>query len=268
MFTPQEIRDTEFERVSRGYNCDDVDGFLSQIAEQIEGLIAEKDAAEKRAREAEEKYDSMREDSDALRAVLVTAEKMKEQMLSEARELSDRTITEATQRAQQLVSDAQLQSDTIVGEIAAKSAAEEATLKTLKKQVSDFKNTVLNLYKTHLETLSELPEDDSAEVESDYSAEEAHAAVSAAADEAPAEAAPMEESFGAPGLELPPVPQPESAGGDFSFPDFGEAKPAEAAEKPAEGEAPAAAFSFSAPESDKNRFGKLDFGDSFTFGAD
>ena len=158
MFTAKEIRETEFERIVRGYNPDDVDGFLAQIADQIESLTAEKEAAEKKAKDALERMDTYREDGDALRSVLVTAEKMKAQMLAEAKETSEKLLAEATAHSEKLVADAQGKSDAIVGEIANKVAIEEATLKTLKKQVSDFKNNVLNIYKKHLETLSELPE--------------------------------------------------------------------------------------------------------------
>lgn len=258
MFTPKEIRETEFERIVRGYNPEDVDGFLAQIADQIEKLTAEKEAAEKKARDASERMDSYREDGDALRSVLVTAEKMKAQMLAEAQETSEKLLSEAAERSEKLVADAQGQSDSIIGEIASRVAIEEATLKTLKKQVSDFKNNVLNIYKKHLETLSELPEEDELEVEAE--------------EETLSYSAPETETAKTP-YKAPRPDADTSAGNatsEFAFPEFDVSRPTEATEEPQGAvSVETDAFSFSAEEDDKNnRFGKLDFGDSFTFGAE
>lgn len=256
MFTAKEIRETEFERIVRGYNPEDVDGFLAQIADQIEKLTADKEAAEKKAKEALERMDTYREDGDALRSVLVTAEKMKAQMLAEAKETSEKLLAEATSRSEKLVADAQGQSDAIVGEIAGKVAVEEATLKTLKKQVSDFKNNVLNIYKQHLETLSELPEEEAEDI-----------SVYAGMDYEPAGGDETPSIPEIPAIE-PLTEETKPAGDEFAFPDFGATKPAEAVEMPsAEHTASADAFSFS-DDDNGGRFGKLDFGDSFTFGAE
>ena len=254
MFTAKEIRETEFERIVRGYNPDDVDGFLAQIADQIEDLTAEKEAAEKKAKEALERMDTYREDGDALRSVLVTAEKMKAQMLAEAKETSEKLLAEATAHSEKLVADAQGKSDAIVGEIANKVAIEEATLKTLKKQVSDFKNNVLNIYKQHLETLSELPEEGDDDVR-EYTAP--------AYEPSAADIPSMPEM---PSIE-PLAEQTKPADEEFAFPEFGASKPAEAVEAPSVEHAAADAFSF-ADDEQGNRFGKLDFGDSFTFGGE
>ncbi|MEG0750623.1 MAG: DivIVA domain-containing protein [Oscillospiraceae bacterium] len=255
MFSPKEIRDTEFERIVRGYNPEDVDGFLSQIADQIEKLISDKDTAEKKMREMAEKMDNYREDGDALRSVLVTAEKMKDQMLSEAHAKSEQMVAAATAQAEQLVNTAQSQSDEIVGEISTKVAREEATLKTLKKQVSDFKNNVLNTYKKHLESLSELPEDDS-----DYETTDQDSVT----DEATSAMADL--------ASIETVAQTQDS--DFAFPEFDDVKPADKTERVVLREVERSgsaktAVPFSAESDDKgNRFGKLDFGESFTFGAE
>lgn len=262
MFTPRDIRDTEFDRIVRGYNPEDVDGFLSQLADQMETLIAEKEAAEKKVLSMSEKMDTYREDGDALRSVLLTAEKMKTQMLTEAQEQSDKMLTEARESSEKMVSEAQAQSDSIVGAIASKVAIEEANLKNLKKQVSDFKNSVLGLYKSHLEQLSELPEDDS-EPEPEMPVNNGMEEIAELPDMP--QITPIEE----PTLEAPKAD-------DFSFPEFDApaAKTEEVVLKEVETAAPAVnnsfdAFSEPAESADKgNKFGKLDFGDSFTFGAE
>ena len=48
MFTPRDIRDMGFDTASRGYNIKDVDDFLARVADQMEGIMAEKADAERK----------------------------------------------------------------------------------------------------------------------------------------------------------------------------------------------------------------------------
>lgn len=150
MFTPREIRDTEFERVSRGYKVEDVDGFLARLADQIDRLMAEKSESDQKLILLAEKVEQYRQEEDALRSALISAERMKESILAEA-----------TQQQEILLRDAQQKAERIVNEAEGKIDREEVTLKALKQQVAAFKSEVLNIYKSHLEILSDLPDEPS-----------------------------------------------------------------------------------------------------------
>ena len=264
MFTPRDIRDTEFERVSRGYKVEDVDGFLARLADQIEQLMAEKSDAEQKLVLLAERVEQYRLEEDALRSALISAERMKENILAEA-----------TQQQEILVRDAQQKADKIVGEAEGKIEREEITLSALKQQVASFKSEILNIYKSHLEILSDLPDqpeemnmDDMASVTSTKSFEETVSAaiseaepvvpVMPAMNEPAAPAAPDSYDGFAPRMEDAPAPAPAEI----------------PAESPAAQDSVFASFAAEAPTGsaatgeDASRFGKLDFGENFSFGRD
>lgn len=257
MFTPREIRDTEFERIVRGYNPEDVDGFLAQIADQIEQLEADKSASEKKLMLLAEKVDEMREDEGRLRSVLISAEKMKEEIINKANDEAQSVLAEAQQRAESLVNEAQSRYDSIVGEIETRSAQEEDKLRSLKTEVASFKNSVLATYKQHLELIKSIPDNDIAE-------EPAAVSVPVEAAEEVEQVVVTAETF----ESAPEMPQmaEEAESTPFSFGQF--EAPADKVElnevKPAGNDS---AFSAFMADDDSNaRFGKLDFGESFTFG--
>lgn len=270
MLTPREIRGTDFERIVRGYNPEDVDAFLSQIADQVEQLEKDKDAAEKKMMVLAEKVDEMRAEGDTLRSVLVSAEKLKEQILTEAKETADTSVAEAQAKADGLVAEAQAKYDSIIGSIAAQSAKEEATLRALKEQVSTFKHTIQDLYRKHLKVLNELPEYDLAPAPAAPAPAPVAAPVAAPVVEEPVLTMPAELET-APEMVMPQMPAAEEPKvEDFSFENFDlPATPAPAAAPELKEVKPESAFaSFMAQDEADAKFSKLDFGESFTFGND
>ncbi|MEA5051436.1 MAG: DivIVA domain-containing protein [Oscillospiraceae bacterium] len=241
MFTPKEIRDTVFDKAVRGYNTDDVDAFLSQLADQIETLEADKSDAESKMMMLAEKLEAYRKDEDTLRSALITSERLKEAVLTEAR-----------QKSEILVNDAQMKADQITSAANQQVEKEEEAYDTLKKEIAAFKHDVLGMYKKHLELLNDLPEDDAA----------------AEPEEEPQQA---DETPAAPEVKEPVVPKAAEAVIEEDM------EPA-AAEEPAK-EAQTdlfANFTSEAPDDKEDkedkkedemetRFGKLDFGDHFTF---
>ncbi len=239
MFTPREIRETDFEKVARGYNIEDVDGFLAHLADQTEQLIAAKDEADKKMQILADRIEQYRSEEDALKNAMISAEKLKESLLAEAQQQKDIVVRDAQQKADRLVEDAEKRIE-----------REEVTLKALKQQVATFKSEILNIYKAHLEIISDLPDEP---MEADYD----EAAVSelfkdtakteTAEPAAPAEAAPATENYDgfAPRSVEPAAAETEEA-------------------------APAATFGEETTEKDveSNRFGKLEFGENFSFGRE
>jgi len=307
MFTGNEIRNIEFEEVKRGYNQTDVKAFMRKIAEQIDELEQGKAAVEaERASLAEEKasieqkmmvladkIDDYRKDEDSLRAAILSAQR-----------LSDTIVKEANENAEIIINDAQRKADELFGNTTGKIKKEQETLDKLKSEVSKFRSTVLNVYKSHLEVLSMIPETDEKE-DADLAAEEPEIEQPASEPESadpvvaptvfkaddsswenmPASDIGSVENEEAPALEQHGVdvientfyapPSSDAAGKDpfASFsPDVG-TQPSVAEEalgelENASGIDAKRLVSEPTPESDvPSRFGQLDFGDGFSFTA-
>ncbi|MGD9559649.1 MAG: DivIVA domain-containing protein [Oscillospiraceae bacterium] len=157
--TSQDIRTVTFEPAKKGYRPEDVDDFLMKVADTIDGLVAERNAAiaEKDAAVAAkedteskmyilaEKAEEYRGQEDILKTALINAQRMGETVVHEAKQKADQMLREATGQAELLRQKAEVEID-----------REHQTLERLVAEVSRFKADILNLYKQHIESLSAL----------------------------------------------------------------------------------------------------------------
>lgn len=280
MFTPREIRDTEFDRVSRGYNIEDVDAFLRQVADQMEKLIAERDEAVNQLQPLANQVEQYRSDENAIRSALISAEKMRESIINETNQQRDILVRDAEQKSQRMIDDAR-----------ERVRKEAEILDEMKDQVTKFKNEILSLYESHLkliasmpdyvmpeydengdvieegveavadEDLAEIIDDEVAEIEADEveepavdTAEESVAAIEPVAEELPA-------------IDFSVVPAEEDDIPEFSVDNFTIESTIRfdnvQDNKPYDGFAPREKDAVTAAN---EKFGNLDFGDGFSFG--
>ena len=125
MLTPQDVRSVQFEKNLRGYRTEDVDRFLDKVEEQLR-------------------------DDDA------QAEQLRKQIadLHRANLRGDDIIRDANE----LLQKANDRADEIENEANEKRLAEEREYDRVRLEVTRFKSDVLNLYRSHVESLSRLPE--------------------------------------------------------------------------------------------------------------
>ena len=146
MITAQDIHNVTFEKALRGYRTDEVDEFLSKVAEQIDTLTKEKTDLEKKMYILAEKVDQYRKDEETLKTALLNAQR-----------LGETVVYEAKQKAETILYDANSKASQVKEEAAEQVALEERALAEMKRQVAMFKNDILNLYKQHIESLSAIP---------------------------------------------------------------------------------------------------------------
>ena len=175
MISPQEIRTVTFDKVMRGYRPEDVDALLQQLAQQMEQLQAEKESTEKKLYVLAQKVEEYRKDEDNLKTALLNAQRMGENVIKEAKQKAESILREAGIKAEDITRAALEQVND-----------EQLELERVKAEVAQFKNSVLSLYKQHIESLSTLPGDEPEEAEE----EEIPAPVEQAE---PEQAAPVEE---------------------------------------------------------------------------
>lgn len=150
MFTPDEIRQITFEKTMRGYRPEDVESFLEKVADEYDEMQQEKKDLEEKLYLLAEKVEQYKSGEESIKVTLINAQRLGESIVADAREKADNIIREATIKKNDILSSAYSEIE-----------GSEETLKHLKREVSDFKRTVLGLYKTHIESLSKLPEEKS-----------------------------------------------------------------------------------------------------------
>ena len=195
MITAHEVESAAFDKVLRGYNVEQVDEFLDRITEQLNAN--EQRIQELTNRNAEmkdtivelgHKLDGYHEDENALKSALLNAQRMGENVIREAR-----------QKADVLERESRIRSEDILRTGREQIKEQEIELERIKAEVAQFKATILNLYKMHIESLSQLPDSEPAE---------AQQPAQAAPAEAEQDAAPVAEPAAEP--ETEPAAQPEA----------------------------------------------------------
>ena len=216
----KDLMNVQFAKAAFGYRQDEVDDYVKAASASIRDLTAENKELEEKLEVLAGKLEEYREDEESLRSAILGAQKLGDKIIRDSQGKAEVIIREATTRADRLVETAQR-----------KIEREQVALSRIQKEVADFKNRLLVLYKQHLELISSLP------------ADEEKAAPAPVQEEAPAEA-----EYG---------PAGESDGLYFEEEETSAPLPQEEPE-----EAPA-------PEEPRHRseskYGNLMFGDEFDF---
>lgn len=108
--TPLDIQQQQFKgKMFGGLDQEDVDAFLQSVAGELENLIRENnELKEQQARQNREMLD-MAEKEKELREVMLAAQRITEDMKSNARKEADLIITEAELKAERIVADSERQ---------------------------------------------------------------------------------------------------------------------------------------------------------------
>ena len=104
--TPQDIHSQEFRRSLRGYDMDEVDAFLSQVADEIEAHAQESLQLKDRIKVLEERITEYQQLDQRLKDTLVTAQEMKEEIAKASQHKVEAAAAQARVEAQQIVADA------------------------------------------------------------------------------------------------------------------------------------------------------------------
>lgn len=197
MLTLNQINEASFSRAGfNGYKPGDVDDFIDEVVATVQQMTAaleaakqEKEEAEKRAEKAAaqiaeleernddiqgklavlaEKIESYRSDEDGIKEVVLSAHKMAKSAVQQAKDEAKTILTEAESRSAEILEEAQSEYDAILSGARDESArkaklyaeqvvAKKNELEQLKKQVSTFRSSLLELYRKHLEMINHIP---------------------------------------------------------------------------------------------------------------
>lgn len=145
--SPQEITQREFGKKLRGVDPEEVHAFLEQIAEEMSRMVQENTerAAQIQRLDAQVRANQEREDS--LRNTLVTAQKM-----------TDEIKSNATREAELILKDAELKAERLLEQAHRKLAQVQAEIAELQRQRDLFATKLRGLLKTHQDLLDFQPE--------------------------------------------------------------------------------------------------------------
>lgn len=143
-----------------GYRTDDVDQFIDTVKESYDEMI-------KNGIEQKEKYERLKKENGQLTEKLkILAAKVEEYRAEEdeiknalvsAQKLSDASVREARHKAEIILKDAGLKAERIVSGAKQDVVNQQSEFEKLKQAVSDFRSRLLSMYKEHLTLIDALP---------------------------------------------------------------------------------------------------------------
>ena len=209
MLSIKDIQDVSFRKSNfSGYNSDDVDQFIDEVLETVTALAKENAEAKTRttdnsargneltAKNAElqeklsilaEKIEAYRADEDGIKDAILSAQRLGNASLREAKAKAENIVSEANAKAEKLVKDARAKSQSIVDSYQSQIAEKEKELEMMKREVTAFRASLYEIYRSHIAVIEKIPE-------YDFDAEDTETAAPApAAPKAPYAPQPVEE---------------------------------------------------------------------------
>ncbi|MEX2584532.1 MAG: DivIVA domain-containing protein [Gemmatimonadota bacterium] len=107
--TPLDVRKKkgDFRRGIRGYEIEEVDGFLDMVAERMEDLVRENTRLRERTGELTEAVELFRSREQAMNEALVSAQQLREEIRAQAQKDSELRMREAKAEGERLIAEAE-----------------------------------------------------------------------------------------------------------------------------------------------------------------
>ena len=158
MITSKDVRNKRFEKAAFGYKQEEIDEFFAQLEAELDEMERERNEANGKIQVLADKVREYMRDEDALKDALLGAQKQGHQVINEAKDKAEKIIAEAQAKADALEDEAVRQHAIAMEKNREEIAKEKEALIEAQQQVSDFKKSLFDVYKEHLELISSMPE--------------------------------------------------------------------------------------------------------------
>ena len=145
MIAPHELKNKVFNKAVRGYNISEVDEYIEFLIDKYTEIYRRNSELENELRQTKVKYSELHHDEDTIRAVIVKAQKLGENIVEQAKNEAQKIIDGAKSKCMERVEEAQ--------KILHESEEEIAKTKALSES---FRNSLYQQYVEHIKTLKAL----------------------------------------------------------------------------------------------------------------
>lgn len=144
--TPLDIHHKEFRHSLRGYNEEEVDAFLVEVADELERLFKENIDLSEQLELAREQVRVFESQKDTLHNTLVAAQRSAEDIVSKARDEASIMLRDAEVKAKEIIHSALTQKQRIASELV-----------RIKQVEEEFRSSFKRLLDDHLKNIREIP---------------------------------------------------------------------------------------------------------------
>ena len=135
--TALDIHHKEFGHALRGYNEEQVDSFLDQVADEFERLFKENIDLSERLEAADERVRGYQQIETSLNATLIQAQRSSEEIVSRATSEADSVLRDAELKAKEIIHNALQRKQTVANELIRIKQAEEEFRSRYKAMLED-----------------------------------------------------------------------------------------------------------------------------------
>lgn len=162
MMTAKDIRELRFEKAAWGYRPEDIDEFLGKLEATFQEIDNEREDANHKIQLLADKVREYMKDEDAIKDAWVGAQKEGHRILTDANEKAEQILSKAKEEAARMIDEATEQHAALMEKQHAELVQEQDNLANARQMVADFKRSLFDMYKSHLEMISAMPEPDDA----------------------------------------------------------------------------------------------------------
>jgi cell division initiation protein len=161
MPTYGDLLNRRFEKVSfGGYKTADVDSFMAELSTTLSQSGRETTELKRKLEAAEKKIEKFESEEENLKNTLLNAQKLADSIVKEAQEKADIALMQAQEKAGLMTQSAQFKAENVIDCAQSEIEMRKEEASRLKREISDFKLSVMRLYKAQLELISEIPSED------------------------------------------------------------------------------------------------------------
>lgn len=145
MIAPHELKNKVFNKAVRGYNISEVDEYIEFLIDKYTEIYRQNSELENELRKTKVKYSELHHDEDTIRAVILKAQKLGENIVEQAKAESQKIIDSAKAKCMEKVEETE--------KILSESKDEIAKTKAISE---NFRNSLYQQYIEHIKTLKAL----------------------------------------------------------------------------------------------------------------
>ncbi len=179
MLTLKQINEVSFRKSNfSGYRPEDVDEFIDEVSASFTTLLKEHHAYKQKAtdllaknNELKEKLqvlaykvEEYKEDENGIKDILLSAQKVSNASIKEAKDKAEQILSEANQKADTAMDEAKKKTVDLIKNYEFKIAEKQRELDAIKAEVSAFRANLYEMYRNHISSVEAIP-DYSAELE-------------------------------------------------------------------------------------------------------
>lgn len=148
MLTVEQIKNVSFRKANiGGYRPDDVDTFIDEVVTTVESLKKEKTDLVGKMEILMKRIEEYRQDEDSVHNALLSAQKLADQSVKDAKEKSDAILNDAKQEADRIIADA---NNRII--------KEKEQIVRIEQEAADIRKKLIEAYQLQIDSLNALPD--------------------------------------------------------------------------------------------------------------